>query len=276
MGIKADRDVLCFDDTGKQPDKLSNNIKILQKSKEAPPNFKDQGRGRPCLLFTGSLTVEAAFSAVLFFFALFSLLYLFVMLFGVCQVQMRLASAVQQYECYGTKAGTVEGLLKQQVLIWWDEKSEICYVKQKREIPFLGGQFFGVCLYQQMKINRYEGESMASAAETEGEYVYIAENGRVYHSDKGCIYLNPGIQSMRYNRVESCRNRSGGKYGTCKICCKEAKITEKTVVYITPYGDSFHLDKACSGLKRTIRKVLLSEIGKMPPCSKCKRGTVRE
>ncbi len=66
MGIKAGRDVLCFDDTGKQPDQLSNNIKILQKSKEAPPNFKYQDRGCPCLLFPGSFTVEVAFSAVLF------------------------------------------------------------------------------------------------------------------------------------------------------------------------------------------------------------------
>jgi hypothetical protein len=271
MGIKAGRDVLCFDDTGKQPDQLSNNIKILQKSKEAPPNFKYQDRGCPCLLFPGSFTVEVAFSAVFFFLALFSLLYLFLMLFGVCRVQMRLASAVQQYECYGTKAGTVEGLLKQQVLIQWDEEKEICYVQQKREIPFLGGQFFEVLLYQQMKINRYEGESMASAAEAGGEYVYIAENGRVYHTDKGCIYLNPGIQSIRYSRVEFSRNHSGGKYKVCKICSNGEEIVGKTVVYITPYGDSYHLDKACSGLKRTIRKVLLSEIGKMPPCSKCER-----
>lgn len=268
MLIKADRDVLCFGNTDKQK-KLSNNIKILHKSKETPPNTKIQNRGCPCLLFGGSLTVEAAFSATMFFLALFSLFYLFSLLFGVCQVQMRLASAVQQYECFGLKSGTIEGILKQSVWIQWNEEEEICYVKQKKEIPFLGGQFFAVSLYQQMKMNDYTGKSMVSSQQTEEKYVYITEQGSVYHFDRGCVYLNPGIQSMNYSRAQSQRNRSGGKYGSCKSCCKGREITDKTVVYITPYGSSFHTDKKCSGLKRTIRKVLLSKAGNMPPCSKC-------
>lgn len=265
MPIKADRDVLCFENTKK----LSNNFKILHKSKETPPNIKNQNRGRPCLLFTGSLTVEAAFSATLFFLVFFSLLYLFSVLFGICQVQMRLASAVQQYECFGVKSGIVEGIVKQSVLIQWEEEEELCYVRQKKEIPFLGGQFFGISLYQQMRISDYKGKSMASSQGAEERYVYITENGSVYHFDKGCVYLNPGIQSMRYSRVEEQRNRSGGKYKSCKSCCRGADITGMRVVYITPYGDSFHLDKGCSGLKRTIRKILLSKAGGMPPCSKC-------
>lgn len=269
MPIKADRDVLCFENTDKRLIKLSNNLKILHRSKETPPNIKKQNRGRPCLLFYGSLTVEAAFSVTLFFLALFSLLYLFSMLFGICQVQMRLASAVQQYECFGVKSGTVEGILKQSVLIQWEEEKELCYVKQKKEIPFLFGQFFNVSLYQQMRISDYRGKSMVSSQGAEERYVYVTEKGSVYHFDRGCVYLNPGIQSMHYSRVESQRNRSGGKYKSCKSCCRGAEITERMLVYITPYGDSFHLDKRCSGLKRTIRKILLSEAGNMPPCSKC-------
>ena len=269
MGTKADRDVLCFENTDKVSKKLSNNLKILHKSKETPQNIKIQNRGYPCLLFHGSLTVEAAFSVTLFFLALFSLLYLFSLIFGVCRVQMRLASVAQQYECFGVKSGTIEGILKQSVLIQWDEEKGICYVKQKKEFPFLGGQFFGISLYQQMRINDYKGKSMVSSQESDGKYVYVTENGKVYHFDRGCVYLNPGIQSMRFSRVESQRNRSGGKYGSCKSCCKSKEITEKTVVYITPYGDSFHTDKRCSGLKRTIRKILLSTAGNLPPCSKC-------
>lgn len=269
MHIKADRDVLCFENTDKLSIKLSNNFKILHRSKETPPKVKNQNRGCPCLLFRGSLTVEAAFSATLFFLTLFSLLYLFSLLFGLCQVQMRLASAAQQYECFGVKSGTIEGILKQSVLIQWDEEEGICYVKQKKEIPFLGGQFFGVSLYQQMKVSGYKGKSMVSSQETKEKYVYVTESGSVYHFDRGCIYLNPGIQGMYHSRAQSQRNYSGGKYGSCKSCCKGREVTEKTVVYITPYGDSFHIDKKCSGLKRTIRKILLSKAGNMPPCSKC-------
>jgi len=269
MVIKADRDVLCFENTDQVSKKLSNKLKILHKSKETPPNINIQNRGYPRLLFQGSLTVEAAFSVTLFFLVLFSLLYLFSLLFGVCQIQMRLASATQQYECFGVKFGTIEGILKQSVLIQWDEEKGICYVKQKKEIPFLGGRFFGVSLYQQMKISDYKGKSMVSSQESDEKYVYVTEKGKVYHFDRGCVYLNPGIQSMRYSRMEGQRNRSGGIYGSCKSCCKGKEITDRTVVYITPYGDSFHTDKRCSGLKRTIRKILLSTAGNMPPCSKC-------
>lgn len=269
MLIKADRDVLYFEKTNN----ISNNrkkINILHNAKETPPHVKYQDRGYPCLLFEdGSLTVEAAFSGTAFFLVLFSLLYLFWMLFGICKVQMRLASAVEQYECFGTKLGTVECALKQSAFIQWDEQKGICYVKERKEIPFLGGRFFGVSLYQQMKIHSYEGRSMVSSEEVSEEYVYIAESGRVYHLDRGCVYLNPGIESMRYYRVDSQRNRSGGKYESCKSCCRYIVFTEETIVYLTPYGDCFHISRQCSGLKRTIRRVLLSETGNMPPCSKC-------
>jgi hypothetical protein len=221
------------------------------------------------------LTVEAAFSATIFFLALFSLLYLFSFLSGMGQVQMRLASAVQQYEAFGTKLGTAEGILKESVLLQWDEDKGICYVKQKKTIPFLGGSFWKVNLYQQMKINDYQGRSMVSEENTPQVYVYVTENGRVYHRDKGCVYLNPGIQSTRYDLTGSLRNRSGGKYGSCKSCCKGVALTAKSIVYLTPYGDCYHTDKKCSGLKRTIRKLLLSKTG-LPACSKCgeeKKGT---
>lgn len=263
MAIKADRDVLYFE-------KLLKMIN-LRKQKEAPLHDKQyHNRGCPCLLFLhGSLTVEASFCATAFFLALFSLLYLFQMIEGINRVQMRLASATQQYECFGTKLGTVEGLLKQSVLIQWDEEQGICFVQQIKQIPFLGENFFKVPLYQQMKISDYQGRSMVSGNTDTGEYVYIAENGRVYHRNKGCVYLNPGIQSMRYYRALEQRNSSGGKYKKCKSCSSGVKLVDSMVVYITPYGDSFHINRNCSGLKRTVRKVKLSEIGNMPKCSKC-------
>jgi len=231
---------------------------------------KNQNREYPCLLFTsGSLTVEAAFCATIFFLALFSLLYLFSMLLWINQTQMRLASAVWQYECFSTKLGSAEAFLKQSVLIRWDEEQNICYVKEIQGIPFLGGRFFRIPMYQQMQINHYTGRSMVSEGKDSEEYVYLAETGTVYHRDKGCVYLNPDIQSMRYHRVDAQRNRSGAKYKACKSCCKGIGITSGGIVYLTPYGDRFHISRTCSGLKRTVRKVPLSGIGSMPPCSKC-------
>lgn len=271
MLIKAVRNILYSE-------AFYNKIKInLRLQKEAPlHNLCNQNRGYPWLLFQkASLTVEASFCATAFFLALFSLLYLFQMLAGVNQVQMRLAAAVQQYESFGSKFGTVEGFLKQSVIIQWEEEKGICFVKEIEKVPFLGGNFFTVPLYQQMQISDYQGRSMTAENQETAEYVYIAENGRVYHKNRGCVYLNPEIQSMKYQRALERRNRSGGKYKKCKNCCAEVVITGSVIVYITPYGDSDHIDKNCSGLKRTVRKVKLSEIGTMAACSKCSGDKIR-
>lgn len=265
MDIKADRGILYF---GMLLRKIMINLRI---QKEAPlHNNTQQNRGYPYLLFQkGSLTVEAAFCATAFFLAFFSLLYLFQMLVGINQIQMRLAAAVQQYESFGTKLGSVGGFMKQSVLIQWNEEEEICFVKEIRRIPFLGERFFKVPLYQQMKISDYQGRSMFSENRNIEEYVYIAENGSVYHYDRGCVYLNPSIQSMKYQRALEQRNCSGAKYKRCKGCSLTKKFTDSVVVYITSYGDSYHINKNCSGLKRTVRKVKRSGVGNMSGCSKC-------
>lgn len=265
MAIRANRDVLYSEET------KNLLIKNLPIKREAPLHEKKyQNRGYPCLFFArGVLTVEAAFCATAFFLVLFSLLFLFRILVDQNQVQMRLATAVCQYENYGTKLGTLEGLLKNKVLINWEEKEGICYAKQVHDVPFIGSQWFQITVYQQMRIDTYEGKSMISENEVVDEYVYITENGSVYHRHKNCVYLNPGIQSVRYGELSAKRNLSGGKYTICKSCCKDVEFSDNTITYITPYGKSYHKNVNCSGLKRTIRKVSLSEIGSMPPCSKC-------
>lgn len=264
MDIKVDRDVLYFD-TNK------NNNDTLQVNDEAPlDKTTNRNRGCPYRLFcTGSLTVEAAFSGTIFFLALFSLLYLFQILERYNKVQMQLATVVQEYECFGTKRRVIRGENNQYFAVGWDEKQGICYVKHQEKIPCLGSSLFHISWYQQMKINSYEGRSMVSQGGEQGTYVYLAEYGKVYHRNKGCVYLNPDIQQVAYCQVEAKRNVSGGKYDFCNRCGKGSAPTETSMVYITPYGDSWHLDKKCSGLKRTIRKVLIEEIGGLPPCSKC-------
>ncbi len=230
----------------------------------------DHNRGCPCLLFQkGSLTVEASFCATAFFLALFSLLYLFQMILDINQVQMCLVSAARQYECLGTKLGTVEGALKKSVFIQWDEEKEICFARKRQQIPFLGGKFFRVIWYQQMQISAYRGRSMISENGDTEEYVYIAESGRVYHKNKGCVYLNPGIRSMKYRRALEQRNSSGGKYKQCRRCSHGVQFADGMVVYLTSYGSSYHIDRNCSGLKRTVQKIKLSGAGNMPACSKC-------
>ena len=89
-------------------------------------------------------------------------------------------------------------------------------------------------------------------------YVYVAQNGMVYHTTRGCTYLLPDIHSKSLDSAK----KTG--YKPCKYCgdlCKDK-------VFITPEGDAYHSDRYCSRLRRSVERKRLSEVN-LPPCSKC-------
>ena len=96
--------------------------------------------------------------------------------------------------------------------------------------------------------------------------VYITETGTVYHVDRNCTYLNPSVESVSAATVGEKRNQAGGKYYPCEIC---GTGTGEGQVYITRQGSSYHSRINCSGLKRTIYTVPLSQVGGRGRCSKC-------
>ena len=99
--------------------------------------------------------------------------------------------------------------------------------------------------------------------------VYITDTGRVYHRRLECSYLNLSISKVIYRDLGNLRNESGGKYKSCERCTKSRELSENDVIWITSYGDRFHTSASCSGLKRNIKEIRLSEVGSRPPCSKC-------
>lgn len=100
------------------------------------------------------------------------------------------------------------------------------------------------------------------------EYVYITQTGHAYHKSRSCHYLDLSIREADRGEIESLRNQSGSKYYACPLCAKNGM---GGITYITDYGDCYHYDLLCSGLKRTVKAVLLSEVGGRTPCSKCCR-----
>ncbi len=269
MDIKMGRDVLYLE---------AGNLKTLKDdSRKAPRHIwitkqtkKLKNRGCPrSFLRKGVLTVEAAFCATAFFLVLFSLLYLFSLLAMQQNTELKLANASWKYSSYGIQTETLSGILGKGETIFWKEEKGICYVDQREPIPFLGGRFAAINRYQQMRINAYRGKSMVGEYAAGDGYVYVAENGTVYHCRESCVYLNPGIRQIYFGEAGEKRNRSGGKYKGCESCADGAALQDDSEVFITPYGDRYHVNKDCPGLKRTIRKLRLSEIGSLPPCSKC-------
>lgn len=134
--------------------------------------------------------------------------------------------------------------------------SGLFFMKGMKSIP-LYSRFYGHIW------NGYDVEER-SQADAEDIYVFITKSGTVYHRNRNCTYLNPSIEAVHYEDIEKRRNKNGGIFYECERCGG----VKAAVVYITEQGNRYHTTMECSGLKRTVYSVLLSEAGR-PPCSKC-------
>lgn len=128
---------------------------------------------------------------------------------------------------------------------------------------------------QRVRIRVFNGHAVPSSLKTEteedeaGEYVYITPNGSVYHTNVNCSHIKINIQSVDSKTVPFLFNSYHNAYRACELCINKASLPQG-IVYITESGDCFHSSRACSGIKRTVTKVLLSEVGVRSECSRCK------
>ena len=220
----------------------------------------------------GSITAEASVCVPIFFLAIFSLFYILQCLYRINYIEDKLTGCAREYAVFGTKTGAVTTFMDEKVLVRYNEDQDIpvCYVSYNMKVPFLASGFFTLDLYQQVVINNYSGASMGSDSwEKTEDFVYIAKSGKVYHCDRGCTYLKLSVHEVQGKSVASRRNSSGGKYKSCEKCCRNIEAEDISNVYITTYGDRYHIVQNCPGLKRDIRRVKKSETGNLPACSKC-------
>ncbi len=102
----------------------------------------------------------------------------------------------------------------------------------------------------------------------EGEQVvYVTEGSQVYHLTMGCSYLNLTVRQVPFLALEGLRNGSGGRYYACELCRPDNGGSG--MVYITEDGSRYHGDRQCSGLKRSVTALPLSQAGDRRPCSRC-------
>ena len=123
----------------------------------------------------------------------------------------------------------------------------------------------GIDIYQESKNRKWTGSD--GKVGEDDPWVYVTDEGSVYHLTTKCNYLDLSIQSVEYTQVADLRNQSEHKYYACELCAED--ILPSDTLYITDYGETYHTDLNCSGLKRTIRQVRLSEVGGKSGCSKC-------
>lgn len=97
-------------------------------------------------------------------------------------------------------------------------------------------------------------------------YVYVAENGAVFHRDRNCTHLQLSVHSVGRGELEQRRNQWGQKYGACEKC---GKGSMPDTLYVTEEGHCYHYREDCSGIKRTVTSLTLEEAAGYPPCSRC-------
>ena len=129
------------------------------------------------------------------------------------------------------------------------------------EIPAPFFKNLGMPIQIQVRQKAYTGYQKPSEEDNEGAYVYLAENGTVYHLTRDCSHLNLTIRPVGADR---CREQYA-ELTPCEYCGDEAA----DVYYITDTGERYHTSMECGGLKRTVRRVPLSDAQGYAPCSRC-------
>ncbi len=243
--------------------------KIKDPSEFNPP---DDNNGETSLASRrGSITAEAALAVPLFLMFFASFLGLFKIMHTQIEKQYEIDAAIQ-------KAAVFSGIFSDDekpvfepglspggygIKIEDDEISVSVpfYEKTLFSLPFSSGVGFGESVCRRVWSGRVvtEGE----AENTDEIYVFVAENGTVYHRSEGCTHLRLSISPVSSSDVGEARNENGGKYYPCEKCGGNGET-----VFIAKEGNRYHSSMDCSGLKRSYERVLLSETD-LPACSRC-------
>lgn len=125
---------------------------------------------------------------------------------------------------------------------------------------------------QRADCRKWNGWKSMSEMGEEDAWVYITETGTVYHRDSNCSHLVLSIRSVNADQIAYLRNENGGRYRKCRSCANQSNTWGN--VYITNQGDCYHNDLNCSGIRRTVYMVRLSEVEGRLCCRRC--GTSME
>ena len=99
-------------------------------------------------------------------------------------------------------------------------------------------------------------------------YVYVATNSEVYHCNRECSHIRLTIVPVEGSNIIHIRNNNGAKYYSCSSCHSNEN---DGILYVTPDGNKYHNSITCSGLRRRVRAIRITDVGDRRPCSRCGR-----
>lgn len=219
----------------------------------------------------GSLTVEAALAFPILFFACMSLLCVIQAYYLFGTVQRSLNREAKRQSRNALTGDYPRDMPQEQEMA---EDEELIIIQKSYDINLPAAVFAIKSLHMEQVsiICPFTGKTIVPQGEDGGDgseqYVYITPYGEVYHKTESCIYLKPSIRKVSCQDVAALRNSSGEIYYGCERCAKSG-LRQTDIVYITTYGNRYHTDETCPGLKRTISKVPIGETGGRRACGKC-------
>ncbi|HJD31259.1 MAG TPA: hypothetical protein H9912_04865 [Candidatus Eisenbergiella stercorigallinarum] len=207
------------------------------------------------------MTVEASLAVPIFLFFMVNVLSMLLFFHTFLSNLERLHQQGRQLSMMAYLAGD-SGLIR-------DEMVQLVFPERiQPPVPVIGypGTTIVSCCY----MRAWTGYDVERRAGEDGEetYVYITDNGTAYHRSRACTHLTLSIMLVGKEEAAGMRNASGGKYSPCEKCGGEGS----GIVYVTKEGDRYHSTIECSGLKRSVRCIPLSEAGGRTPCSRCAGG----
>ncbi len=257
----------------------------LQMGKPSANRIRNHQTGKPSAnRLCGSLTVEAALVFPIFLFAMILTLYFF----RVIQVSSMTYGAlsavagdlsIEAEEDSGTllmAASFYQKLLSEEFpfsyisgsaagFSWEGTSLDETYVtlclQYRCKLPVTFFQVGNIKISQQVKVRKWQGNDGEGTEGDSETWVYRTTNGTVYHTTKSCRYLKLTISTM-----ERSADKQKG-YEACNLC--GTLTTLYSYCYVTEDGSKYHTSLGCSGLKRTIYMVKLSQVGELTACSRC-------
>lgn len=203
---------------------------------------------------SGSMTVEAALLLPMLLFLLANLLSLFLVYGQYSKALSKAHQTVKNQTQYVTSLNVSNPIAKSSKWITYNPLFEMMGFDTK----------YG---YAQAMMHKWTGYDLSGGAKENvyEEYVYMTENGSVYHRSRGCSHLNIHIRVVNLKDINLERNENGAFYYPCEKC---ARGMGTGLVFISKFGNRYHNSADCSGLKRSIRSVKLSEVS-CGACSEC-------
>lgn len=256
-------------------------------------NFFSHKETPRCPCFQGGFTLEAA--VILPLAASFFVSILF--FFRVMQIQLIVQNALddtgRQLAVYASEKDTAANPAVAEALFLKElgeqEIADEYILGGKLGISILGSEFDGqdVCvkadylirlpiqifwtrnfaMEQHADCRKWSGWNPGGEADIEGQWVYITETGSVYHSTSACSHLELSVRGVLREQIAELRSEDGAKYYKCRECGNQEN--SGGIVYITNQGNRYHNDLNCSGIKRTIYMIRLSDVGERRRCSRC-------